>query len=322
MANSLNTLHPAPLSSLVEAQEQNIITLRDNLSNRLDKLVCFEKHCSINGWITPLGTFSKQLETYGKSGYNSNMYGVLGGIDLKASRNLCMGAACGYTKTQVDWLGPIGNGNAKTGYLALYAREFNSHYFLDGSIILGYNRFSSNRAIHISNTFGAIARTAEGKYCATEVDSHVSMGTILKNQYYMDITFKGSLDWIFTHENSFTESGAGEISLYVKGKNCNLLRPAISMALSKCLGNWKPEIGLTGAYYARLEGSSFTSRFVDSPGWFCVNGTYPTQARAIPQASITGSFLNNRLTVQAAYKGEFSYNYFEHDFSFNLGYCF
>ncbi|MDR3625076.1 MAG: autotransporter-associated beta strand repeat-containing protein [Chlamydiales bacterium] len=322
LSSGLNTFHPAPYNTLLVAQEESMVNMQSTLVDRLDKiyLLC-PQICCFNEWITPVGSFAHFDSTYETSGYESSMGGVAGGIDLFVNKNLCTGFTAGYTQTAVNWDSPDGNGNIKTGYAGLYSRLFNRQFYVDASAITGIGCFRGTRPIFLTSSAGTVNRVAQGKFYGVEVDTHVGVGTIV-NTAPVDINIFSTLDWVYTHQNSFTEKNANSLDLSVKGKNCNLLRPALGFTLFKRMDNWTPEIGVTGAYYGRLDGRRCASNFVDEPGYFVTHGLYPSEMRVIPRFRITGLFPDNRATCQASYEGEFSHDYFEHSFTLNFGYCF
>ena len=322
LAAGLDTLQPAAYSTMILAQEQTVLNLRSGVSNRLDEMreMTYEA-CSIQEWVAPLGTYSRQLSRYGESGYQSNMYGILGGIDTRLTDWLCGGVDLGYTNTYVDWTAPKGHGHITSAYLGLYGQGSTPWFFVDGGVTVAADHFNSHRTIFLDSSIGSIDRKAKSKHNGIQVDSYLGIGTNWCDCWNcgVETTILASLDWVYTHEDSFCEYGADSLDLVVKGKNCNLWRPALGVTLSKQICNWVPEIGVAIQYYGRSGGGSTRFRLTQQEGWADVHGLYPSEWRAAPQASLTGLFWNDTMSIQAAYNGEYSKDYIENNVSLNFG---
>ena len=322
LAAGLDTLQPAAYSTMILAQEQTVLNLRSGVSNRLDEMreMTYEP-CTIQEWVAPLGTYSRQLSRYGESGYQSNMYGILGGIDTRLTDWLCGGVDLGYTNTYVDWTAPKGHGHITSAYLGLYGQGSTPWFFVDGGVTVAADHFNSHRTIFLDSSIGSIDRKAKSKHNGIQVDSYLGIGTNWCDCWNCGIetTILASVDWVYTHEDSFCEYGADSLDLVVKGKNCNLWRPALGVTLSKQICNWVPEIGVAIQYYGRSGGGSTRFRLTQQEGWADVHGLYPSEWRAAPQASLTGLFWNDTMSIQAAYNGEYSKDYIENNVSLNFG---
>ena len=322
LAAGLDTLQPAAYTTMILAQEQTVLNLRSGVSNRLDEMreMTYEA-CSIQEWVAPLGTYSRQLSRYGESGYQSNMYGILGGIDTRLTDWLCGGVDLGYTNTYVDWTAPKGHGHITSAYLGLYGQGSTPWFFVDGGVTVAADHFNSHRTIFLDSSIGSIDRKVKSKHNGIQVDSYLGIGTNWCDCWNcgVETTILASLDWVYTHEDSFCEYGADSLDLVVKGKNCNLWRPALGVTLSKQICNWVPEIGVAIQYYGRSGGGSTRFRLTQQEGWADVHGLYPSEWRAAPQASLTGLFWNDTMSIQAAYNGEYSKDYIENNVSLNFG---
>ena len=321
LAAGLDTLHPASYSTLILAQEQTVLNLRNGVMNRLDEMRDIEyAPCTLQEWVAPMGTHSRQLSRYGKSGYKSNMHGVMGGLDTRVADWLCAGVDLGYTTTNVDWTAP-GGGHIRTAYLGLYGEGCTPWFFVDGGVNVAADRFTSNRSILVASSSSVINRKAKSKHNGIQVDTYLGIGTNFCDCWDCGIeaTILASVDWVYTHENSFCEYGAGGLDLVVQGKTCNLWRPALGVTLSKQICNWVPEIGVAVQYYGRSGAGRTRFRFTKQEGWATVEGLYPSEWRAAPQASLKGLFWGDLLSIQAAYNGEYSKDYIENNVSLSFG---
>ena len=331
LADALNTLHPASYSTLLVSQEQTILTLRDGIAERLDEIrtdTRAENECSLcllHEWLAPIASFSRHLSQFGKSGYQGSMGGILGGFDLSFNECYTGGVGLGYTYTNVNWTTPHGGGNIETGYLGLYGQANMPKFFVDGSVMVGSNRFKGHRSIFVNSVYDTVSTKASGKCNGIQVDSYLGLGTSWSDcwGYGIDTTIIASIDWIYTHQQKMNETGAGGLDLVVQKKDSNLIRSSIGVLLSKEICNWVPEIGVSVLYYDRMQGGGKSQfRFVDQAGWAQVNGIYPSEWRAAPQASLTRIFCDGDISVQTAYSGEFSKDYLENDFVINIGFKF
>ncbi len=327
LVDGIDTLHPASYNTLLVAQEQTILGVRNTIFNHIDELrfICPKSHlCALSTWLTPINITSRQLSRRGEAGYKGYMNGVVGGIDTLFTRNFLFGINAGYTDTRVNWTTPQGRGDIEMGYGGLYARYFNGCLFADANVTFGGGRFKGHRHIFVTSIEGTIDRHATGKCDTFQVDSYLDVGATWHNFCGVDVTLLASLDWVYTYEKSFHESGAGDLGLDVRGKSSDLWNPALGFLLSKRICNWVPEVGLAVKYYGRTNGRSTTFSFLNAPapGSATVEGIYPSEFRVVPQASLTGLFCNDRFSVQLGYNGEYSGDYVENDFMLSLGFTF
>jgi len=322
LAAGLNTMQPAPYTTLVVAQEQTMLDLQTAIENRLDQLdpYCLQPTC-MYAWLTPMGSYARLLAPENNSGYDAYMGGFALGVDRLFNAMFCSGLSFGYTHTNVNWGQPTGSGNIQTGYVGYYSRLFTKAFSLDAGVTAGVNFFRGHRPIYMTSASGTIDRTAQSRYQGAEADLHVGLETVIYNNPLLVQLF-ATLDWVYTHQHGFVETEAQSLNLDVNDKSYNLLRPELGVMCSKQFHHCKLEGGLAGVYYSRLRGSAATANFFQEPGNFVTYGTYPSQVRAVPQARLTGLSCGNRIAYEIAYEGEFSTTYFENNLFLSLGCSF
>ena len=331
LADNLNNLHPAPYNTMVVAQEQTMLVLRDGIAERLDeirtggRLVDECVLCKAYEWVAPIASFSRQLSNTGKAGYKGSMGGIMGGIDFSFDECYTGGIGIGYTNTSVDWTSTHGSGSVESGFVGLYGQANLCDFFIDGSVMIGGNRFRGHRSIYVTSAYDTINEKVKARFNGTQVESYLAIGTSWSDfwDYEIDTDLIASVDWIYNHQGRINESGAGGLDLVVQEKNCNLIRSSVGVFLSKEICHWVPEVGIAVLYYDRLKGGGRSRyRFIDQAGSLVAHGLYPSEWRAAPQASLTGLFMDGDVNVQASYSGEYSRDYLENNFMINFGFRF
>ena len=308
-----------------------MLVLRDGIAERLDeirtggRLVDECVLCKAYEWVAPIASFSRQLSHTGKAGYKGSMGGIMGGIDFSFDECYTGGIGIGYTNTSVDWTSTHGSGSVESGFVGLYGQANLCDFFIDGSVMIGGNRFRGHRSIYVTSAYDTINEKVKARFNGTQVDSYLAIGTSWSDfwDYEIDTDLIASVDWIYNHQGRINESGAGGLDLVVQEKNCNLIRSSVGVFLSKEICHWVPEVGIAVLYYDRLKGGGRSRyRFIDQAGSLVAHGLYPSEWRAAPQASLTGLFMDGDVNVQASYSGEYSRDYLENNFMINFGFRF
>lgn len=181
-----------------------------------------------NLWIKPFGSWSRQKDADGLSGFAANTQGVVAGMDALPQEDMRVGVALAYINTNVksnDGRNRIDvqgfNGLAYGSYSLGPATEAN---FEAG---LGINGNDSSRRMNI----GGLDRTATADYASWSANLGVGMGHVVKLPAGWQVIPAARIDYIRLQNKDYTETGAGGLNLKVARQTTNQLVPAVDAKL-------------------------------------------------------------------------------------------
>ncbi|MBI5210494.1 MAG: autotransporter domain-containing protein [Elusimicrobia bacterium] len=159
-------------------------------------------------------------------GYAFNSGGITGGVDYRVNENLAAGVSCGYLHGHASIYSPasgtVDSHSARFGvYGTGYAENFRVSQYLGGAVDL----FSTRRDIF----FGNIARAATGSPMGTEFNSDTAAEYDFKTAAWGIFTPFAGLNYDRLMIGSFTEEGAGILSLRVGGQTAESLRSRLGL---------------------------------------------------------------------------------------------
>jgi uncharacterized protein with beta-barrel porin domain len=131
---------------------------------------------------------------------------------------------------------------------------------------------------------------------------------------------------VFSHNSGFTESGADELNIRVNSFNNYYLEGGAGVEASKVFataavrGNFIATVRVLGIYGAGF-GDNLTGEFQRSGNSFSVPLEQLKQLYAVPEASLRWQ-VNERLSLNATYRGRFGSEYLQHTGSIGLGWGF
>ena len=127
-----------------------------------------------------------------------------------------------------------------------------------------------------------------------------------------------SFDYITQTENGYTEKGAADLDLSIKESNAIMLRNELGLNFAHCLcskkSKWIISPKISWVREVRVKGATSTAKFVGTDVPFTVTGFFPNRSLVSPGLSLTGTTLNDRLSLEIYYNGEFDGNYSDHSF--------
>jgi outer membrane autotransporter protein len=164
-------------------------------------------------WMKPYGTMTQQSTYQGVSGYDARNYGVAFGVDKRFSESDRIGAAFAFGQVKVNSHGDAqNNANVQTYTLIGYGRHaFDERTDLSWQVGGGQTDNSGRRLID----FGGLNRIATSNYRAYTAHAGVALGRTYS--LGANTTFAPVLraDYAYIRANSYSEDGAGALSLAV-----------------------------------------------------------------------------------------------------------
>ena len=258
-------------------------------------------------WAKIIGNDSSHDAENGITGYNSDGYGAIVGLDTPINSNLNLGVAVSYVKTDADTDGSnldheltaknwqiLGYGN----YAASAATDVNFHAGAGSSDVKGERHLSI-----LSNA------TATSDYSVDTLQAGLGVSHLI-GDVQRNITPFAQVNYAQAKSDSYRETGAGVYNLNVDENKYESMRWTAGLRMSQLL---TPKLALTGQLAAAIENgdkySDITASFVGMP-----NDKFTTigqeVGREIGIAGIGLSYTASpNMKISAGYRGEWRDNY-------------
>jgi autotransporter-associated beta strand protein len=322
--NALNILHPAKYKSLILSQENIFIRLTDKLNSYLNSHVInqcskIEHRKKTNFFNTFFYNFYDQKGEKELFGFKTNSYSDLFGFDFQILKNLYFGPVFAFSYGDTFFANNSFVGKTYSYYAGIYGSYFSKNSYINLSKIYSYNQYKVNRKILFSN----INRVANSNHSSISSILNLDMG-LLRNIKSISINPFLNLNYLYLDENDFKEKGADSINLQVTDEEYDMFRSEIGFNFSTCNTCRKiiPIIKFAYVRESRLNGNTYTAKFIDENNEFEVRGIKPTKNRALSSITIKNSLLKDKLIITSKYLNEFGVKFKVHDFSFTLNYNF
>jgi outer membrane autotransporter protein len=261
-------------------------------------------------WIQTFGSNISQNNTSSGDGYKANSGGVAIGIDQKLSNNFTLGLSSSYSQSRVKSNVASKSTLINTYQASIYTGYNAKSYFLNSSLGLSLNNYSSNRNIDIVGT------TAKGDYSGRSYFARVELGKNFKFKNDLTITPSVTLTGAHNVINSYTETGADSLNLHVKNNSSNFFEGRIGVELGKLFVTAKktkirPQSSLSYGYdFAGIEQKT-TSNFVGQ------TASFDSKSANVAQGSLkfgagVGFYTKNDITFSTTYGLEKRIDYTAH----------
>ncbi len=227
-------------------------------------------------WLKPLGSWTDQGDRKGVSGFSADTYGAVGGVDGEISDKTRIGLAFAYTHTNVDGNSAVAAQSASTNSyqgIVYGTVRLDENTDLDLQADIGLNKNKSSRIIN----FGGLNRVAASDYDSWS--GHIGAG--LSRSYTIQpgtvLTPGIRVDYTRIHDQSYTETGAGGLSLAVNSNNTDEL---ILMAEGRVAHSVSDKATLTAnlgvGYDVLSDRTAVTAAFTGGGAAFTTQGLDPS----------------------------------------------
>ena len=333
VTNGDNTLADSLISSTINFSQSQLATAANQLqplfmgaTNRIITDANYAATDAINEhsqtvsqrnlWAQLLGNDSSHDAENGVTGYDSEGYGAIVGLDTPVSSDLNLGVAFSYIKSDADTDGTSLDQE-------LTAKNWQ---------VLGYGNYAVSDATDVNFHAGAGRSDVEGErriailtdavaqsdYSVDTLQAGLGVGHRIGTQQ-RNLTPFAQLDYARAKSDSYRETGAGVYNLSVDENTYESMRWTAGLRLSQAL---TPTFALTGQLAAAVENgdrrSDVTANFISMP-----NNEFTTIGQEIGNeigiAGIGLSYtptLNTKLSV--GYRGEWRDNYDSHGANISL----
>jgi uncharacterized protein with beta-barrel porin domain len=257
VVNSIAQLAPsmpdlaAPLVTFQGSQQfQNV------WMSRLDDIMCGEvsqrqndqepAKCPANQqnggiWVKGFGYFGNQGAQGPFPGYNSTIYGTMIAYDQPISPDTHIGLGIGYARSNIDGKLFSASTNFNTYQATAYITHEVGPWYVAGDVSMGWNDYSGTRNIMLPG----ITRTAKASYSGQD---YTVFGTTGYHFFAGGFTITPLASLQYTHVNlgSYSETGAGSVSLNVNSQSYDFLESRLGAKVTYPFntgnGNLVPEV--------------------------------------------------------------------------------
>ena len=165
-------------------------------------------------WLKSFGYLGTQRDDGAFAGYDSKIFGTMIAYDAPlGSNNTRAGLGFGYAQSDIDGKTFDTNTDFDTYQTMAYIGHESGPWFVNGAMSFGWNEYSGKR--HILYT--GMDRTANADYNGQDYVAFTSTGYHFLAQK-VTITPLASLQYTHVNLDSYTETGAGDISLRVNSQ--------------------------------------------------------------------------------------------------------
>jgi len=275
-------------------------------------------------WIKGFGTYADQDRREGVNGYRAVVGGAALGYDVLKNDRWTVGVGGGYAYTDIDTKSEDNTSNVDTYQGMIYAGYADgSPWFFNGVFSFGWNEYDASRGI----TFGTFSRVAEANYDGQQYTGTVSGGYTFKatNSLPFDVTPLASFQYSHLDIGSYSETGAGDLSLSVADQEYDQAQLGLGVKVSKAykdrLGTFVPEVHAKWLYDFIGDEVNTTNTFTGGGASFNTRGFDPAQHSFNAGAGLTW-YTNGNMSVDFLYDFELKEDYYAHSGSATLRWVF
>jgi outer membrane autotransporter protein len=222
-------------------------------------------------------SYGNQKDRPDSTGYDFTNTGITIGSDYRFTKSLIAGLMFGLNTSRAN----VDNAGSKVkmdGYtLGTYGTYYNKNIYIDGSVSYGFANYDNTRRI----VFPGLDRTATSSPDGSQFTAYTGAGYDIRKNNWI-ITPNVSLQYINLNTDSYTESGAGALSLDVDKQNTESLQGNIGTRLSYAWQTNKavimPNIRASYGYEFLRDSQNITSRLTQGSSPFSIQTVSPDRS--------------------------------------------
>lgn len=258
-----------------------------------------------------------------ESGFEYDRFGATGGLDYRFSERFVAGAALGYNRFEADLDQAGGSLDASIRALTVYASFAPTPAaYLEGSIGIADFSFDQSRRISYNVAGRSLDRLAVSDFDAEQLIATSAVGYVWALGEW-SLTPSLNAEWSRTDTDSFAETGASELNLFIRGQDTYSLlttgRLHLSRNISLNSGVWVPYASLSFMHEGRNENRPSEVRFLaDRSGTRIFIGTEEPDTRYGMAGAGVNWLLPNGVQLYLDYRRSFGLEAFSLN-AFSLG---
>jgi outer membrane autotransporter protein len=226
----------APLVTFQGARQfQNLWSSRmDNslcsLVSQLDQKPASCQNSNQRGgwWMKGFGYVGSQGAQDAFVGYNAGIVGAMIAYDVPVGPNTRVGVGVGYARSTIGAKTFDAHTDSNTYQAIAYIGHERGPWFVNGDVSFGWNEYSGKRNI----VFPGLSRTARADFSGQDYTVFGTTGFHFKADGFT-ITPFASLQYTRVNLNDYTETGAGDINLKVRGRNYDFLESGLGVKVAR-----------------------------------------------------------------------------------------
>jgi outer membrane autotransporter protein len=215
-------------------------------------------------WVKPFGSWARQDDTHGVSGFKANTAGLAVGADTNQFGNARLGAAFAYAVSDVDsrsTAAPQGSDVTIYQLIGYGSHSLDASTEVNFQANVGRNTNKGKRFI----TFASSVASSDYDSYTTHVGAGLARGFAVADKVTLTPSVRADYTWI--HERGYTETGAGVLNLSV---NARTTEAFVIGAAGKIAYQVNDKLSLTGnlgvGYDTMNRGTSITAAYAGAPG--------------------------------------------------------
>ena len=253
--NSANLAAPWVASQATRLFEDLLLAQRDEIQgvccdaacetnnpNALNKVhMCKGDEQRSNWWGKAFGGFGRQGNVNNAIGFDTKASGLVLAYEKALNYKTRVGLGGGYANSTIDGKNSTGQTNIDSYQAMAYVNYAPGPWFMQGSLMAGVDRYDGSRPI----VFPGVNRTATSNYTGQQYTGLVSAGEHFYFNNQVTVTPLASLQASHIRVGSYTESGAGDVSLKVDSQSYNFIQSSLGVKVERVIssgnGTYSPE---------------------------------------------------------------------------------
>lgn len=264
-------------------------------------------------WMEGFGFSADQDAENGFPGYIARTGGTSFGYDYLLDDGLLAGISGGYANTNVDIKDSDSHGDIDSYLGSLYGSWFTEKWYVDSALSYAHHRFNNFRTIEV----GGISEGAHSEHDGDALSAYIESGF---NIYIEDWLLQPFTAFRCTslYEESYKESGAAGVNLYVDDRTTQSLLMNLGTRLSRPfkLKDWVviPEMMVAWDHDFDVDDNRLVTAFDSAPAM-----KFASEGRDIEKDGILAGFgltmINkDHVSISVNYNGQFRNNFVSHAF--------
>jgi len=321
--SAFEQMGPAQFSGFTETQLLDAILVRSTCTKHLQEF-CFKNapRCkdSMSFWVDGIGQWQQQKKSSSHIGYHDTTLGATIGFDY-CIRNLVLGVTCSTTYDNCHLNKIASKATINSYYGGLYGQWQDNGLYMNAIVLGAQNKCRTTRQLN----FGTIDRQAHSKHNGNKWLAHLGFGYNMYPTYCQCAPYF-NLDYVQQHENSYSETGADSLDLYVKSKMAALFQGEIGVVFSSTYPVWNgvfvPMLTLAYINQTPLSNKSYKANFVNSTCVFTSRSENFNRNLFAPRLALNYQGFCDRMNASIYYDGEIGCGYWAQDVGFDLSFNF
>ena len=330
LALAFDEMQPSQFGALALAQENDSVHVRNSLTHRAELLYagkclrCPQEEKKAFIWFEPYGDFTRQEKRQSEVGFSTGTGGIVLGGDYECAKNLRAGLAAAYTYTDLHWKQHAGEAKIQSAYGSAYTNWSNDLFYCDASFTAAWNHYHVDRKI----SFPGVKATAKNNHNGYQLSPSLGLGVMFRHKRTQANPF-ARFDYVYTHQNDYSEHGADSLDLKIDSKNNQLLRSELGVNFSHCFSytTWKfvPLLKLSWVIENRFGPGDLHASFKEIDSSFSVKTFNPHRSMFAPGASLNFLVIRTNLgavSITSYYEAEIENKYWDQTVGVKIGFTF